>query len=597
MSQVTESRHTIRERMLREAARQWGTDASGRGSSDPLVELLFGAFSVEMEKIRNEIAISRAASVQRLMETILPENLTGILPAHAVMYSRPAAGGDTTAHRTDQFVTPGKDGHYFTPSGSYPLTDATIEIIATGNRIDKFNPATLQRSAFLQPLSGAVVPPHTCWLGLPGTAIRKNLTLFFDWPAGSDALPAYLPAFLFETAPGKPVPCTLGLTTAEEAFVPPSLHEAEKSIREIYQNQFLTVHLDNLTESLVPRNYPPEWEKVLEPAEKVLFTQKCCWLRLTVPPAVPVQALQHLNILTNCFPVINRQLVHQRGRIQPICNVYGLTDTGNFLGMEKVLNGDGQELLPADRQDSRSAAGTYTLRNRNVARFDNRDAFTLLNEVTSRLRDDLAAFEALDNSILSSHIAQVHKSVRKLKDHLDTLDYELPMIYLTANTRAEGNILDTYFWSAPGADGNGIPPGTRLTEVARNSYKSESNQLVIASAGGRNPLNAEQQLQTFREALLTRGKAVTKEDFRTIALNMLSGTSATVQIEKKLDVSEKPKEGVRQLLELTIFPDAAVSLPEAYWQKSGYLVKKALEQRSTGVLPLFVKVNGFEWRI
>lgn len=601
---LSETRESIKRRIQQEAGRQWGIDENDlrNGSFDPLVDLLFGVFSVELEKLRNEIESSRNLVVSRLAETILPEVLTGIIPAHTVMCAPPVEG-EAVANRTDTFAAPGRENLCFTPAGNFDLSGARVEVIATGSRIDK--PAkTFQREPLLQIPSGKWLPPGTCWLGVkvPRSSAPADLPLFFHWPEqpGSLNWNAYIPSAIIETAadgrPGERVATSTGITSEHDQRKDDLTGQLEYTAREVYQPDFLTLHLGRLASPQQSR-YPAEWQKLLEPGQLAVFNQDLLWLKLTMPPAITAPALESLSVLANCFPAIARQLVHQRGKLQPLFNVYGLQDTRGFLAIEKVLNGDGDELLPVDKIEGYGSANTYSLRNRNVARFDKRDAFQLLTELSSRMREELSAFEAIDSAALSSHLESIQKSVKKISEHLQAYPQELPGIYLTAKTASKGSVIDISYWSSTGSGGNGLPAFSKLNPADRNSYKAESAVTLFTSSGGRDSSNEEERLKLLREAMLTRGRAVTKEDFRVIARNALSATGADVVIAKKTDVSEKPKEGARQILEVMIIPDESRGLPEVYWVSAGTQLKKKLEQRSAGLMPLYVKVQGYGWRV
>ncbi len=135
---MSEDKESIRNRLHKEAARQWGVDEIDlkNGSFDPLVDLLIGAFATETEKIWQEIEDSRAHTVQRMVSAILPETVTGIIPAHAVMLARPTSDQAETAP-SDQFATVGNNAITMSPAGAFQLSGATVKIIASGSRIDK----------------------------------------------------------------------------------------------------------------------------------------------------------------------------------------------------------------------------------------------------------------------------------------------------------------------------------------------------------------------------------------------------------------------------------------------------------------------------
>ncbi len=173
----------------------------------------------------------------------------------------------------------------------------------------------------------------------------------------------------------------------------------EESVRDHYKSHFSTI--TNLDAQSDQTNFPEEWAGLIPEAGKALLTTPLLWLETDLPPSIPADALDRIEITANCIPVMNRKLIHQRGLLQPLFNVYGLKDEEGFLSIEKVADGDGVPLHPVNSERLASGQNVYALRNHHVARFDQRDAFDILKVVTAKMRDDLAAQSAMDNSIVT----------------------------------------------------------------------------------------------------------------------------------------------------------------------------------------------------
>src|SRR2546423_14597202 len=88
---MEESRHHIKTRMLKNAARSWGyPETEAENNFDPLVAMLLASCSTELEKISGEIHASRARVLERLVQLLSPDVLTGALPAHGIACALPA---------------------------------------------------------------------------------------------------------------------------------------------------------------------------------------------------------------------------------------------------------------------------------------------------------------------------------------------------------------------------------------------------------------------------------------------------------------------------------------------------------------------------
>ncbi len=81
--------------------------------------------------------------------------------------------------------------------------------------------------------------------------------------------------------------------------------------------------------------------------------------------------------------------------------------------------------------------------------------------------------------------------------------------------------LDVYFWTSAGAGGNGLRTLTKLRGGAANGFKTDTALLMLPSTGGRDKIDEAQMQKAFKEAILTRGRAVTVEDYKAIASTLL----------------------------------------------------------------------------
>ena len=410
------------------------------GSFDPLVDLLFGAFAVETEKVWHELEAARSRVVKRMVETVLPEVVTGVLPAHSVLMARPATGPAEVQPR-DQFVAAGADSACFSPAGSFDLSGATLQYIATGSRIDKVAAANSRETA-IRLNGGKSVGAHTVWVGIepPALGTVDSLVVFLNWNTLAEQtrfpfLHNFNQVFLRSRRVAGPAPYSVsarsGIQPTGETPGPEAgfMARYDETVRDFYAPHFVTLDHLPLTDKQHLEKYPAAWENTLEPAEKALFQQELFWLKMVCPAAFTPDALDGMAVAANCFPAVNRKLVRQRGKLQPLFNVYALTDEAGFLAIDKVMNGDGEELTPVGQSASLNGNNVYSLRKRNVARFDHRDAFEKLTDVTHHLRDDLAAFNALDNSILTTHLDTINRGIGKLREHLDTFTHQLPLIH------------------------------------------------------------------------------------------------------------------------------------------------------------------------
>ena len=93
-------RDKIKQRLLKQAATQWGFDEANMDGFDPVVDLLFGACAVEFERTTQAFQHSHPRAIKQLSQLLLPEVATSPTPAHTVLHARPtSAAAPTQCHR------------------------------------------------------------------------------------------------------------------------------------------------------------------------------------------------------------------------------------------------------------------------------------------------------------------------------------------------------------------------------------------------------------------------------------------------------------------------------------------------------------------
>ena len=80
----------IKDRILRRAARMWGySELEAETSFDPIVSLLLSASAAELEKLGFELESSRSRIIERVLEVMFPEEVSGVIPARTLLQVSP----------------------------------------------------------------------------------------------------------------------------------------------------------------------------------------------------------------------------------------------------------------------------------------------------------------------------------------------------------------------------------------------------------------------------------------------------------------------------------------------------------------------------
>ena len=189
---MQESRNHIKTRLLKNAARAWGyAEAESENNFDPLVSMLLTACAAELEKVSGEIQSSRARVLERLVQLLSPDALTGALPAHAIACATPLESGFELPEQTQFYATRKVSGRleneesiskdsFFSPTADFRLNKAAIRFMATGNTLYRVS-NHINKEIIAHAESGKDLPASTLWLAIdePHESLRNSL-FYFD---------------------------------------------------------------------------------------------------------------------------------------------------------------------------------------------------------------------------------------------------------------------------------------------------------------------------------------------------------------------------------------------------------------------------------
>ncbi|WP_435524213.1 type VI secretion system baseplate subunit TssF [Chryseobacterium indoltheticum] len=146
----------IKDRILRRAARLWGyNELEAETSFDPIVSLLLSATASELEKLGFELESSRSRIIERILEIMFPEEVSGVIPSRSLIQVFPLENQSKvslknhfkTSKRIHNVFNPNESGSkdvFFCPTVEAKLTTAKVEYIAYGNTLNRIESFFLQ---------------------------------------------------------------------------------------------------------------------------------------------------------------------------------------------------------------------------------------------------------------------------------------------------------------------------------------------------------------------------------------------------------------------------------------------------------------------
>ncbi|AQG80531.1 type VI secretion system baseplate subunit TssF [Spirosoma montaniterrae] len=601
---MLDTREQIKSRMLREAARQWGyTDAQMDTTAfDPLVDLLVGALATESERVYQAVHESRGRILERLVQLLLPEVVTGPRPAHAIMTAQAL---DLTAEvRREDALTArhpqtGEEVG-LSAAGRFPLVNGRVTCLAAGTQLWRFDDYQ-NRLPIGQAPPHRRLPDYTLWIGLemlgaplPGESTLDAgspgvdaLRFYFDWknlPNAQQYAQAMAQSRWF--VGDRPLPFTTGYGPLPDDAPTELIRTIEQHALRYYRSQFITLTGAGLAGQPglpTPAPLANAFETVLPGLPPMT------WLRVELPPVFGTDTLTRTDCVLNAFPVLNRQLVRATFRLSGLFNVFPLTTDRPLLDIADVTDSDGNTYRPfTETSADATEARTFAVRQQGVGRFDARDAYALVNHMADQLRDESVAFVGLGQDSLQTQVEDIRRILQRIRQNLPNANTAAdPTPFLVINNAPANGTLFVNYWATSAERANRLPGGTRIDTQAV-LFRREGMQLLSPLVGGAARLDPSGSLPVFRRALLTRGRALTVEDIRAIALSLYPDAIADVTVQKGVTVPTDPRQGLTRTLDVRLsFRPGARLLPDEQAQLCRE-VAALLDGQWAGVLPLRV---------
>jgi hypothetical protein len=607
--------------MMQYAARFWGLpETETEANFDPVVSLLMGACATELEKINGEIENSRSRVLERLVQLLSPEALTGVLPAHAIAYALPAEQSVKTLP-SDQFYInasgfskdqPVKDDVYFSPVTDFLLRKVQVKYKATGSKI---LPADLNNSNPQPVISSSYtsLPQNQLWLGLQANNFNLNgLTFYFDVPQQSqkkhffNQLPKAEWSALgtnLQHATGYPYKTKHKAYFNADAVLNRDISITEKieqHIHAFYSHHFITLtHSGTVNSNDAARpELPEELTRVF--AEKELAkiqADEIYWICIKFPETIHSNVLEDLVVSTNCFPVVNRRMYDINYRIKDFVNIIPLTSEETFLDIFQVTDQQGRALHLKNDSDSRDEDFSILLRFGGVGRFDKREAAEMVDKLIHLLREEVASFSVLGNDFLQNEMTALQQIINKLQQqitHKHLFKGTTPYLIINNKITETAQTVFVKFWGSNGASANMVKAFTPLNIYSSSQFETGTAKLVTMTQGGRDKLSDGEKVLAYKSALLSKQKLVTNEDIAAFCRLRLAIDDIEITIKKGCEVMQGEEHGLIRMLEVHILPDrnAAAKLLQSgtfsFWQSE---LETAIAQHSNFFIPVKVLIK------
>ncbi len=619
LTQKKISREAIKSRLMKTAAKLWGYQESEMESFDPLVGLLIGACANEFEKIGHDIHASHARVLGRLAQLMTPDVTTGPQAAHGIVQLNSIEAKSEIdnslslsfkkKHPSKIQAKKGKQKEvYFSPASRFPIFDAKLQFMACNNKLFQVNNA-ISKELIAEAAMGNALESLSMYLGIqinPQIDNLENINIYFDWPNDPNRqlhhqlLPFtqwYLQDHNIETAMGLPI-----LKTENNSEEIEQLYQTydiskktEEYVNGLYAHHF--IHLKDTpieADSMVP--YPSIFATVFGEDALGIFKEPLLWIKLVFPHSFPDNALENLYCGLNCFPIINRQKNKTIYSLKQNINIVPLETEDLFFNVELVEDTLGNHYRAASPLTRlvHFQSLTYSLRQGNIGRYDERNASETIGYLTELLRDESAAFSAMNRDWLHTEVKEMRQILARIEQRLSESKNRESIAYLIVKPKEKGDNVYIHFWTSCGDFANNIPLGSSLNLHNGNDVDKNNILLLSTTTGGRSRLNPSESLFAYKEAVLTRGRIVTPEDIKALCFARLGKQLQKVEIQKGIAISQEKQNGLIRTVEVLLYPSNHNPMDAQEWEAICIRLQSELQQAATVTYPFKVKIRGEE---
>lgn len=551
----------IKDRILRRAARMWGySELEAETSFDPIVSLLLSATAAELEKLGFELESSRSRIIERVLEVMFPEEVSGVIPSRTLLQVNPLENNAkislyshfSTVKKQQNIYNPTETitkEIYFSPTVESKLTTAKIKYIAYGNTLNHIE------SFFFEDTIGKSerhLPSGEIWVGVycPNKENIEDLQLFIDI---NNAYQKELFFYYMKQAKvyfsGKELSLQEGYNVENsnlnlDHIITKNYSDLEQiynDVNQYYFSNFFTL------KGKIDFNEIKTHEELFSQyftGHHAAENKDMVWLQFKFSEAIVPDILQNVRFALNCIPAINTKHETMSRRIKGRLNIIPIETEDAFLDLDYVSDDHGKR-LDVKSYESENEGISAVLRKGGVSRFDQRNASELLQYLLELIKDETAAFAGIGGDTAKETLRQINQNVTSLHQTAKEKNFTQtnnPYLVISSGNQETDVQCTISYWSTAAEEANNLKPASIFTLKGNgNGVLNNTAVMIQASFGGRKKLSSQDKILEYRNALLTRGRVVTIADIKAFGMNHFKTLVTGVDVQKgtKKEVSLK----------------------------------------------------------
>ncbi len=569
MASIRDNKEEIKDRMIRTALDYWNIKKIE--NLDPLIRLLIEALAMQLHNVSDEIADIEVRTMRRLSEVLLPEIVTVVRPAHAIVHVSPLLPElNTSLYNGFSTLSPflgnkNNVSYSFYPVCETKLRKGSVRMIISEGNVYEVMPDQNKRLL----VKKQTIPENVnrIFIGLQFESKEidlQNLSVYFDFPnldRRRDYL-HYLSSAIWKYK-GKELRTSVGLhreipqknKNLSDFFLQTKTdNSVNESIVDYYKSSYVSIDspLSITAEDYVkvPLNFSSyDYEAYTE-----AFSEDLIWIEVDMPSQFTSNILSDIQVSINTFPVANKELRSINRMVKKDFGVIPLlVETGeSFFDVVEVTDENDNLYHRTGEYNDGHHEFSYTLRQGGCETFDKRSAKDYLIRLQGLLEDELSVFSSSELNKNTENIYLIETLLHKINvmtQRSSLENTELPY-YLFVEPQQKSSYFYMKYWTSYGPQANGMRIGQSLNLLGNSYGDYEEPIFLTTTVEGKNPLSERERISKFKYLLGSRNRVVTNDDIRNFCFSEYSEDLYDVTIKKGIAVSEIPGCGLQRTIDV-----------------------------------------------
>ncbi len=571
---MSKTRKAIVQDLLKEANYYWHDDQEDQvqplnpDDFDPIVDKIFKANALELEKLYAEIEESQREIIVGLSKALVPNESLLPVPGYTVAQIKPKVSRVFTSPE-DKYVVSGQSDtgekyeYYFTPLFEHNYPKCEVAAILTEN-------VAMQVTGNVPEIVGSIPggkETSHIWLGLNiGKIEEQDIISFY---LGNGIIDTFNKDYtVFHNAKwllNGEAENELSVQTGIAGFIPkikkgnngnlldslyiPNSHE--KQILSRLRNSFIILTVPPELEEA--KNLAPPSLAVSELIAHLDIKEPLVWVKLEFSLAIPNEFFLHNILYPNTIPLVNRRLIEKyvvKSNYERILLPMPTKDL--FLALHKVQDTKNREDDPETTYERveflqpNSRPGSFMLRSGSrVRRLNREDASRQIYRLLEVIREEYSTFKEEGVDRLKEDFNVIEKAINRIKRQLPEYfrENEAKSSYFgIADFRPKVSRLYYQYWETQG-DAI-VHLSDKIGLAVASSDRNIANSIsIIPIQKGKGELTSDDFINQLKISLLSRGRIMTRGDVELYCQSRYGHLLKVDSVTTKLMMLEDGKTG------------------------------------------------------